>query len=111
MPGAADFWEGGFAGLDGMHPTFVGYNLMAQTILDAIRSNEPGFHPAGALPTIAEAFAADTLLTHLPSDWDELLYAWRDYRELFDAGGPPPTPSAASTHMQSLMKLVQFKIH
>jgi lysophospholipase L1-like esterase len=29
-------WYGGLIGLDGMHPTIVGYNLMAQTILDTI---------------------------------------------------------------------------
>ncbi|MGH7023445.1 MAG: hypothetical protein ACREEB_07625 [Caulobacteraceae bacterium] len=106
-----DFWDGGFAGLDGMHPTFVGYNLMAKTILDTIVTCEPDFGPTGALPTIDEAFAADSLLTHLPGDWDELLYAWRDAREDFHIGGPPPVLSVAGGRMQSLMKLVQFKVH
>lgn len=106
-----DFWWGGFAGLDGMHPTLVGYNRMAQTILDTILASEPGLRPTGALPTIAEAFAADTLLTHLPNDWDVLLYAWRDARLDFHIGAPPPVFSVAGGRMQSLMKLVQFKVH
>jgi len=106
-----DYWDGGLAGLDGMHPTFVGYNLMAQTILNTIVASEPGFHPAGALPTFAQVYDADTLLTHLPDDWDELLYAWRDIREIFDVGGAPPALSVAGGRMQSLMKVVQFKTH
>jgi lysophospholipase L1-like esterase len=104
-----DYWDGGFAGLDGMHPTFVGYNLMAQTILSTIVASEPGFQPPGALPTVAQAYAADTLLNHLPDDWTDLMYAWRDFRQLFHVGAAPPTPSIVGGRMQSLMKLVQFK--
>jgi lysophospholipase L1-like esterase len=107
--GGAEFWDGGFAGLDGMHPTIVGYNLMAQAILDTITSSEPGFVPPAALPTIAQAFAADSLLNDLPRDWDPLLYAWRDIRQLFHVGAAPPAPTAQTTGMQALMKHVQFK--
>jgi hypothetical protein len=104
-----DFWDGGFAGLDGMHPTFVGYNLMAQTILATIVASEPGYQPPGALPTLAQAFAADTLLSHLPDGWDELLYAWRDIRQIFHLGAAPLAQTPAADRMRSLMNVVQFK--
>lgn len=106
-----DFWDGGLAGLDGLHPTIVGYNLMARTILDTIVASEAGFQPPGALPSVQDACNADTLLQNLPSDWDELMYAWRDLREIFDIGGGPVVETLAHTQMKSLMRVVQFKMN
>ncbi len=102
-----DYWFGGLAGLDGVHPTIVGYNLMAQTILMTMKAVEPALATPGALPTVAEAYAADTLLRNVPDQWDFVVYTWRDIRQLFQVGEPAPAVASANS-VGSLMKLVQF---
>jgi hypothetical protein len=51
------FQRGGIAGLDNMHPTVVGYAVLAQTVLQALQSP--------ATVSIDDAYNADTLLNDL----------------------------------------------
>lgn len=74
--GGAFRW-GGFCGLDGMHPSVVGYGRIAKEVLKVIgRGGEKIDYNA--------CFRADSLLTDLPGLWTELMFLYRNYRRLTD---------------------------
>ncbi|MDH3472797.1 MAG: hypothetical protein OEM59_03810 [Rhodospirillales bacterium] len=73
-----NFRRGGSQDLDGMHPTVVGYALMAQRVLDTIAAAEPGVTP-GKIDLDA-AFDRDKLLNGMPDIWSLGLWLWRDVR-------------------------------
>ncbi|HLN23414.1 MAG TPA: hypothetical protein VK558_05465, partial [Patescibacteria group bacterium] len=99
------FKDGGLQGLDGMHPTIVGYTLMAQNVLDAI-----GKYEGILVPKLDMAMSdrADTLLTDMPRLWCVVLPLWRDIRRAFIHGHPAPAHQYAS-HTAALMQALQFK--
>ena len=101
-------WSGGIAGLDGMHPSFVGYNVMASTILDTIRQYEGAGAVTGALPTLQEAFAADKLLSKPPTTWHDIEGLWLAIRKANQRKAPPPLDPRAPA-VESMMKAVRFK--
>jgi hypothetical protein len=82
LPGS---WRGGLMGLDGMHPSVVGYAIMAQAILDSIHQYEGivAQHPID----LAAAYRADSLLTDLPETWEPFFLLQRETRRL--TGDPP----------------------
>lgn len=88
----ADFWggfaRGGFMGLDGMHPTVVGYAVMAQEVTKAILAAEPG--TSAKAIDFDEAFRRDKLLTDMPAIWSPGLWLWRDVRRARSRGEPDP---------------------
>jgi len=102
---AGTHWYGGLVGLDGMHPTIVGYNLMASTILDTIKNFEPNLPIPNPLPTVAEAYQADTLITNVPDQWHPVLYTWRDIRKAFHTG-LAISDDEATRSVKSLMSIV-----
>lgn len=74
--GGAFRW-GGFCGLDGMHPSVVGYGRIAKEVLRVIgRGGEKIDYNA--------CFRSDTLLTDLPGLWTELMFLYRNYRRATD---------------------------
>jgi len=73
-----NFWRGGLMGLDGMHPTVVGYAIMSTQILQAIDTYE-GIKPV-AMPTMDAAYKADSLLQKVPISWDIVLDLSLDIR-------------------------------
>jgi hypothetical protein len=77
------FWRGGLMGLDGMHPTIVGYALMAGEILRAIETYE-GIK-ASAMPDLGDAYNADSLLQKVPLSWDVVLDLSLDIRRAIGA--------------------------
>jgi hypothetical protein len=102
-------WRGGLMGLDGMHPSIVGYAVMAQAILDEITKYE-GIRPKSP-PSIEAAYKADTMLMDLPNLWEEVHDVWLDIRRRTHAAPlaiqPPSTTEAG---VINLMKAVRFKI-
>jgi hypothetical protein len=82
------FARGGLAGLDGMHPTVVGYALMAGRVLEAIAKAEPGQRPKAI--DLDQAFERDKLLTDMPGIWSLALWLWRDVRRAQGRGDPDP---------------------
>jgi hypothetical protein len=56
--------DGGIFGLDNLHPTVVGYGLIAQAVCDTISSTE-GLPPQ--VINLQACYDADTLLHNLPS--------------------------------------------
>ncbi|SMF76133.1 GDSL-like Lipase/Acylhydrolase [Tistlia consotensis] len=67
------FRWGGFCGLDGMHPSVVGYGRIAKEVLKKIgRGGEKVDYEA--------CFRSDSLLTDLPGLWTEIMFLYRDYR-------------------------------
>ncbi len=82
------FRHGGTQGLDGMHPTVVGYAMMAQQVLNAIKQAEPGTTPSAI--DLDEAFRRDKLLTDLPWIWNTGLWLWRDIRRARAGSDPEP---------------------
>ena len=99
-------WRGGLQGLDGLHPTLVGYALMAQQILNAIELCEGVVAPC--IDLIA-ARRADTLLQEPPQSWDFVLHASLDIRRSLAAGQTAPAGAKADA-AASLMKVLLFKI-
>lgn len=71
------FARGGLFGLDGMHPTLLGYGLMARQVLAAMAQAEGLSAPTIPLEPL---YQADTLLRDVPSIWSIALWLWRDYR-------------------------------
>jgi hypothetical protein len=65
--------KGGLYGLDNLHPTTVGYAVLAQTVCEKIAATE-GIEPVQPIDFEA-AFDADSLLTNVPPllDIDNLL--------------------------------------
>ena len=82
------FARGGFAGLDGMHPTVVGYGLMAERVLKAVAKAEPRERPKAI--DFDRAFERDKLLTDMPGIWSVALWLWRDIRRAQSRGDPDP---------------------
>jgi lysophospholipase L1-like esterase len=56
--------DGGLFGLDNLHPTVVGYGLIAQAVCDTMVASEPGLPPVVINPQVC--YDSDTLLHHLP---------------------------------------------
>jgi len=98
-------WYGGLIGLDGMHPTIVGYNLMAGTILDTIKKCERDLKIPNSLPTVAQAYQADTLIRDIPDHWHSILYTWRNIRRAISNGLVLPDDDKTRS-VKSLMSLV-----
>jgi len=72
MPFAAGpfgFRQGGLFGLDNMHPTSVGYALLAEAMAKEVVAGEGGSKPAISPQS---AFDADALLQDPPRSWDAL---------------------------------------
>lgn len=112
-------WRGGLMGLDGMHPSMVGYALMAGEILKAIKTHENIAAPA---PSLTAAYEADQLLKRLPTAWD-LFYRLQLEARRFGGGRPnlggllaaapaiPLMPTTdAHTSTAALFDLLQFKV-
>jgi lysophospholipase L1-like esterase len=62
------FIRGGLYGLDNLHPSSVGYAVLAEAVCAQIQATE-GIQPATPID-FAAAFNADSLLTNLPSSLD-----------------------------------------
>jgi lysophospholipase L1-like esterase len=84
-----NFWRGGLMGLDGLHPTIVGYAIMAEVILASIKQYE-GIVVA-ALPDITGAYQADSVLQKVPISWDVVLDLSLDIRRAGGLAAQPPT--------------------
>jgi lysophospholipase L1-like esterase len=95
------FRRGGTQGLDGMHPTVVGYGLMAQRVLDAIEKAEPEVHPMKV--DLDEAFDRDKLLNDMPGIWNVGLWLWRDIRRSRASGEPEPVEDADDEALRDVM--------
>jgi len=105
-PEEPSFRMGGLQGLDGLHPTVVGYALAAQKVLDAIQANE-GI--VGAPLDMQVADRADTLLTQVPRSWFLILPTWRDIRKAqHDGVGLAQRIEHAQT--KALMQAIDFKM-
>lgn len=90
------FRWGGFCGLDGMHPSVVGYGRIAKEVLKKIgRGVEKIDYEA--------CFRADTLLTDLPGLWTEIMFLYRDYRRLTDRAEEPEKKARVDT-MQAVAR-------
>ena len=61
---------GGLTSLDFVHPTTIGYGIVAETFLKAM--NAAGIAQGARIPW-AEVIAADTLLTAPPTTWNDVL--------------------------------------
>jgi len=61
--GGAGGWGGGLFGLDNLHPTIVGYGLLAQPVCDMISETE---NLPRKVIDLQACYEADTLLHHLP---------------------------------------------
>ncbi len=72
------FKAGGFCGLDGMHPSVVGYGRIAKEVLRVLGRG------GGERIDYEACYRADTLLMDLPGLWTELMFLYRDYRRLTD---------------------------
>jgi len=73
--------HGGLFGLDGMHPTTVGYGIVAQRVLDVIAQTESTASQAAKVDLDALC-REDWLIQHCAGDWTLLRLAWRNYRRL-----------------------------
>jgi hypothetical protein len=105
-PEEPSFREGGLEGLDGLHPTVVGYALVAQKVLDAIQVNE-GIVAAPLDMQVADR--ADTLLTDVPRSWFVVLPVWRDIRRA-EHGGVPVAKQIEHVQARALMQAIDFKL-
>ena len=106
---------GGLMGLDGMHPTIVGYGLMAQQVLAAIQQEE-GIAATYPIDLPRTVYDADTLLDSnsnpnggVPRAWAAVLWAWRDIRRAKASGVAAPQGDHEDA-TQALMKAIRFKI-
>ena len=95
------FARGGLAGLDGMHPTVVGYALMAERVLKAIAKAEPGERPKAI--DFDLAFERDKLLTDMPGIWSVALWLWRDIRRAQGRGDPDPASAPERSDIASVL--------
>lgn len=107
-------WSGGLMGLDGMHLTFVGYNIMAKAILDVMQAVEGDGVKQGDLPSVDEALAADKLLSKFPNTWDEVMNLWLGLRKA-EAGAAADAEAAqavghpSADSVRTLMQCAQFR--
>ncbi|SEH62561.1 hypothetical protein [Magnetospirillum fulvum] len=101
------FAHGGLFGLDGMHPTTVGYGIVAQRVLDVIAQTETS--PSQAAKVDLDALCReDWLIQHCSAKWTPLLFGWRDYRRLH-AGRAALEPFAEENHaIIDLMAAARF---
>lgn len=75
--------QGGLFSLDGVHPTTIGYGLMADAFLQVMRdSGVEGADPA--LIPWADVIANDSLLMAPPRLWDDVLNAAEQHAFLWD---------------------------
>jgi lysophospholipase L1-like esterase len=75
--------QGGLFSLDGVHPTTIGYGLMAEAFLVAMRdAGVPGADPA-RLPW-DDVIANDSLLNDPPRIWDDVVRAAEEHAFLWD---------------------------
>lgn len=103
-----NFWRGGLMGLDGMHPTIVGYAIMARAILASIKQYE-GIDAAAA-PDVTQAYRADTLLQKVPISWDVVLDLLLDIRRALAAGPGAPKPTGMKYDaVSALFDALKFK--
>ena len=103
-----DFWRGGLMGLDGMHPTIVGYAIMAQEILKSIEIHE-GI-AASVPPSVDLAYQVDTLLQKVPFSWDIVLDLALDIRRAIAASSGVQRPTGQKYDAVSgLLAAVRFK--
>jgi lysophospholipase L1-like esterase len=105
-PVEPSFRRGGLQGLDGMHPTVVGYALAAQRVLDAIQAHEG---VAAAPLDMQVADRADTLLTDVPRSWFLVLPTWRDIRKA-EHDGVALAQQIQHAQTRALMQAIDFKI-
>jgi hypothetical protein len=96
------FARGGLMGLDGMHPTNVGYGLMAQRVVDCIAEHEGG--PKRKVDLEA-AYANDALLQNLPGIWSIALWVWRDYRRA--QGVDPLQPEDGGNARKDMVEVME----
>jgi hypothetical protein len=101
------FWRGGLMGLDGMHPTLVGYTIMAQQILASIQQHE-GI-AATTPPAITQAYEADTLLQKVPISWDVVLDLSLDIRRATAAPAAQPPTGMKYNAVSQLLAALKFK--
>jgi hypothetical protein len=102
------FRKGGLFGLDGMHPTMVGYGLMAQQVVDSIAAHEGG----AARPVDLEAaYVKDKLLQDLPGIWSLAPWLWRDYRRAqgVDEADPRGEDADRQASLEVMAACCQFK--
>ena len=90
------FRMGGLFGLDGMHPTTVGYGLMAQKVLAAM-GQDPGKIDLMGLCN------ADTLIQNAAGIWTTLMFIWRDVRK-----AQTPADKAAADHSGGKLGLMRL---
>jgi hypothetical protein len=102
-------WQGGLMGLDGMHPTIVGYAIMAQEIVKSIVQHEPDI-VVHAMPDVNLAYQADTLLQKVPLSWDAVLDLSLDIRRALANLPATQTPSGIKYDaVNGLLNALQFK--
>jgi len=101
------FWRGGLMGLDGMHPSIVGYAVMAQEILRSIQQHE-GVAAVNPI-SLQAAYQADSLLQKVPIAWDIVLDLSLDIRRATASpAGAPPTGMKYDA-VNTLMSALQFR--
>lgn len=84
-----------------MHPTVVGYALMAGRVLQAIAKAEPGQRPKAI--DLDQAFERDKLLTNMPGIWSLALWLWRDIRRAQGRGDPDPASAPERGDVATVM--------
>lgn len=90
------FRMGGLFGLDGMHPTTVGYGLMARAVLSAMGKDTSKIDLVGLSN-------ADSLIQRAAGIWTTLMYIWRDIRKA-------DTPAQKTSADHSAGKSVLLKL-
>jgi hypothetical protein len=101
-------WRGGLMELDGMHPTIIGYAIMAEEILRSIKEFEGIVAPNP--PDIAAACQTDTLLQHVFLSWDAVLDLSLDLCRASVASGGAAVPTAPKYDaVAGLLKALDFK--
>ncbi len=103
------FWRGGLIGLDGMHPTIVGYAIVAAAIIAAIQQYEP--EVSIQQPNFLDAYQADSLLQKVPLSWDLVLDLSLDIRRglAHEAAAGAPT-GEKNDAVANLLDVLKFKI-
>ena len=92
--------------MDGMHPTIVGYALLARAVLGSIERHEK---IKTKMPSLERAYRADTLLRNTPNQWSYLLWLWRNYRRSQAMKRMPKPVGLAARDAQKLLPFLQFK--
>ncbi len=95
------FARGGFQGLDGMHPTVVGYALMAREVLRSIADASGSARPKTV--NLDQAFRRDGLLTDMPRFWSLGLWIWRDIRRGMDRDETDPDTDRTNAELAEVL--------